>query len=87
MNHNNYMHLMVRRKEKERFVLRTRSGPNFKNDNARVEERNRRLVRQVSVDEKLDNERFVYLLNQLCKWVNLQHNHFMASMSLLKKEK
>ena len=65
----------------------TRSRPNFKNDNARVEERNRRLVREIVGDERLDNERFVYLLNQLYKWVNLQHNHFIASMRLLKKEK
>lgn len=65
----------------------TRSRPNFKNDNARVEERNRRLVREVVGDERLDDERFVYLLNRLYKWVNLQHNHFIASMRLLKKEK
>lgn len=65
----------------------TRSRPNFKNDNARVEERNRRLVREVVGDERLDDVRFVYLLNQLYRWVNLQHNHFIASMRLLKKEK
>lgn len=65
----------------------TRSRPNFKNDNARVEERNRRLVREIVGDERLDDERFVYLLNRLYKWVNLQHNHFIASMRLLKKEK
>ena len=65
----------------------TRSRPNFKNDNARVEERNRRLVREIVGDERLDDERFVYLLNRLYKWVNMQHNHFIASMRLLKKEK
>lgn len=65
----------------------TRSRPNFKNDNARVEERNRRLVREIVGDERLDDARFVYLLNRLYKWVNMQHNHFIASMRLLKKEK
>ena len=65
----------------------TRSRPNFKNDNARVEERNRRLVREVVGDERLDDVRFVYLLNQLYRWVNLQHNHFIASMRLRTKEK
>lgn len=65
----------------------TRSRPSFKNDNARVEERNRRLVREVIGDGRLDDERFVHLLNQLYKWVNLLHNHFIASMRLLKKEK
>lgn len=43
------------------------------------------MVREVVGDERLDDDRFVYLLNRLYKWVNLQHNHFIASMRLLKK--
>lgn len=80
-------HLQDFIKKKYKTCKVTRSRPNFKNDNARVEERNRRLVREVVGDERLDDVRFVYLLNQLYKWVNLQHNHFMASMRLEKKEK
>ena len=79
-------HLQGFIKEKYKTCKVTRSRANFKNDNARVEERNRRLVREVVGDERLDDERFVYLLNRLYKWVNLQHNHFIASMRLLKKE-
>ena len=80
-------HLQDFIKKKYKTCKVTRSRPNFKNDNARVEERNRRLVREVVGDERLDDVRFVYLLNQLYKWVNLQHNHFIASMRLEKKEK
>ena len=80
-------HLQDFIKKKYKTCKITRSRPNFKNDNARVEERNRRLVREVVGDERLDDVRFVYLLNQLYKWVNLQHNHFIASMRLEKKEK
>ena len=79
-------HLQDFIKKKYKTCKVTRSRPNFKNDNARVEERNRRLVREVVGDERLDDVRFVYLLNQLYKWVNLQHNHFIASMRLEKKE-
>ena len=79
-------HLQGFIKEKYKTCKVTRSRANYKNDNARVEERNRRLVREVVGDERLDDERFVYLLNRLYKWVNLQHNHFIASMRLLKKE-
>ena len=82
---NNHLQDFIKKKYKTCKV--TRSRPNFKNDNARVEERNRRLVREVVGDERLDDVRFVYLLNQLYKWVNLQHNHFIASMRLEKKEK
>ena len=80
-------HLQDFIKKKYKTCKVTRSRPNFKNDNARVEERNRRLIREVVGDERLDDVRFVYLLNQLYKWVNLQHNHFIASMRLEKKEK
>ena len=80
-------HLQDFIKKKYKTCKVTRSRPNFKNDNARVEERNRRLVREVVGDERLDDVRFVCLLNQLYKWVNLQHNHFIASMRLEKKEK
>lgn len=80
-------HLQDFIKKKYKTCKVTRSRPNFKNDNARVEERNRHLVREVAGDERLDDVRFVYLLNQLYKWVNLQHNHFIASMRLEKKEK
>lgn len=80
-------HLQDFIKKKYKTCKVTRSRPKFKNDNARIEERNRRLVREVVGDERLDDVRFVYLLNQLYKWVNLQHNHFIASMRLEKKEK
>lgn len=80
-------HLQDFTKNRYKTCKVTRSRPNFKNDDARVEERNRRLVREIIGDERLDNERFVYQLNKLYKWVNMQHNHFIASMRLLKKEK
>lgn len=80
-------HLQDFIKKKYKTCKVTRSRPNFKNDNARVEERNRCLVREVVGAERLDDVRFVYLLNQLYKWVNLQHNHFIVSMRLEKKEK
>ena len=82
---NYHLHDFIKKSYKTCKV--TRSRPNFKNDNARVEERNRRPVREIVGNERLDDVRFVYLLNQLYKWVNLQHNHFIASMRLLKKEK
>lgn len=80
-------HLQRFLKQQYKTCKVTRSRPNFKNDNARVEERNRRLVREVVGDDRLDDERFVYLLNQLFKWVNLLHNHFIASMRLIRKER
>ena len=55
-------HLQDFIKKKYKTCKVTRSRPNFKNDNARVEERNRRLVREGVGDERLDDVRFVYLL-------------------------
>ena len=80
-------HLQNLIKQHYKTIRLTRSRPYKKNDNARVEERNRRLVREMLGDVRLDNERFVYLLNQMHKWLNLLHNHFISSMRITSKER
>lgn len=65
----------------------TRSRPDKKNDNARVEERNRRLVRDKAGYERFGDERFVKLPNGLYRWQNDLTNHFTPVMRLLRKER
>ena len=48
----------------------TRSRPHKKNDNARVEERNRRVVREHFGDVRFDDEGFVRLLNRFYRYSN-----------------
>ncbi len=80
-------HLQNLIKQRYKTIRLTRSRPYKKNDNARVEERNRRLVREMLCDVRLDNEQFVYLLNQMYKCLNLLHNHFIPSMRIISKER
>lgn len=65
----------------------TRSRPYKKNDNARVEERNRRVVREHFGDVRFDDEGFVRLLNRFYHYSNLILNHFSPCMHLVSKKR
>ena len=65
----------------------TRSRPNRKNDNARVEERNLHVVRECVGYERLDDERYVRELNRLYKYQNLLLNHFQTWTRVTGKER
>ena len=65
----------------------TRSRPHKKNDNARVEERNRRVVREHFGDVRFDDEGFVRLLNRFYRYSNRILNHFSPCMHLVSKRR
>ena len=65
----------------------TRSRPHKKNDNARVEERNRRVVREHFGDVRFDDAGFVRLLNRFYHYSNLILNHFSPCMHLMSKRR
>ena len=65
----------------------TRSRPHKKNDNARVEERNRRVVREHFGDVRFDDVGFVRLLNRFYHYSNLILNHFSPCMHLVSKRR
>ncbi len=56
----------------------TRSRPNRKNDNARVEERNLHVVREFAGYQRLDDAGYVKLLNRIYRAHNLLVNHFQT---------
>lgn len=80
-------HLQRYLKEHYKSCKMTRSRPCMKNDNARVEERNRHVVRECIGYARLDDPRFVRALNRLYKSHNLLLNHFTAWRRLLSKER
>ena len=80
-------HLQRYLKEHYKSCKMTRSRPCMKNGNARVEERNRHVVRECIGYARLDDPRFVRALNRLYKSHNLLLNHFTAWRRLLSKER
>lgn len=58
-----------------------------KNDNARAEEKNRHKVRDLIGYDRLDDERFVNILNEIDQCSNLLNNHFSACMKIISKER
>ena len=65
----------------------TRSRPNHKNDNAHVEERNRKLVREFIGYERLDQPEYVPILDDIYEDWCLLHNHFIPMMKLTQKQR
>ena len=65
----------------------TRSRPNHKNDNAHVEERNRKLVREFIGYERLDQPEYVPMLDDIYEDWCLLHNHFIPMMKLTQKQR
>ena len=80
-------HLQRFIKERLKTCKVTRSRPNRKNDNARVEERNLRMVRECVGYERLDDESFVRLLNRIYNASNLLANHFHTWQRVVSKER
>mgnify|MGYP003292035060 FL=1 len=80
-------HLQRMLKEKYKRCKLTRSRPYKKNDNARAEERNRHKVRELIGYERIDDERCVFLLNQVYRYHNLLTNFFIASTRLVAKQR
>lgn len=69
-------HLQRFLREKYKTCKVTRSRPNRKNDNARVEERNLHVVRECVGYQRLDDAGYVKLLNRIDRAHNLLVNHF-----------
>ncbi len=65
----------------------TRPRPNHKNDNAHVEERNRKLVREFIGYERLDQPEYVPILDEIYEDWCLLHNHFIPIMKLTHKQR
>ena len=65
----------------------TRSRPHHKNDNAHVEERNRKLVREFIGYERLDQPEYVPILDDIYEDWCLLHNHFIPMMKLTQKQR
>lgn len=65
----------------------TRSRPMKKNDNARAEEKNRHKVRDLIGYDRLDDERFVDILNDIYRSHNLLSNHFIACTRVIFKKR
>lgn len=63
----------------------TRSRPSHKNDNQYIEERNGHIVRKFVGYSRLDNPKFVPLLNKLYDFLSLYLNHFIATRKCLSK--
>ena len=80
-------HLQRFLKEHYKTCTITRSRPNKKNDNARVEERNLHVVRECIGYERLGDERFVRALNRIYKANNLLINHFQTWSRVESKER
>lgn len=80
-------HLQGFLKEEYKTCTITRSRPNKKNDNARVEERNLHVVRECIGYERLGDERFVGALNRIYRANNLLINHFQTWSRVESKER
>ncbi len=80
-------HLNTYLKEHYKTCKQTRSRAYRKNDNARVEERNRRSVRDMIGEDRLGDYHCVWLLNQVYKYHNLYMNHFNVSSRIVRKER
>lgn len=80
-------HLQRLIKEKYKRCKVSRSRPYKKNDNARVEERNRHKVRELIGFERIEDESCVYLLNQVYHYHNLLTNFFVASTRIVSKKR
>ena len=65
----------------------TRSRPCKKHDKARVEEHNRRVVREHFGDVRFDDAGFVRLLNRFYQYSNLILNHFSPCMHPVSKRR
>lgn len=80
-------HLQGYFKNRDKKCEITRSRPMHKNDNARAEEKNRHKIRDLIGYDRLDDERFVNILNEIYKSSNLLNNHFSACMKIISKER
>ena len=80
-------HLQRFLKEHYKTCIITRSRPNKKNDNARVEERNLHVVRECIGYERLGDEHFVRALNRIYRANNLLINHFQTWSRVESKER
>lgn len=80
-------HLNAYLKEHYKTCKQTRSRPYKKNDNARVEERNRHSVRDMVGEDRLGDYHCVWLLNRVYKYHNLYMNHFNVSSRIVRKER
>lgn len=80
-------HLQRYLREHYKTCTITRSRPNKKNDNARVEERNLHVVRECIGYERLEDERFVRALNRIYRANNLLINHFQTWSRVESKER
>ena len=75
---NCHLQRMIKEKHKRRAL--TRSRPYRENDNARAEERNRQKGGELIGYERMEEEeRCVFLLNQVYRHHNLLTNFFIAS--------
>lgn len=80
-------HLQKYLQEKQGKCKVTRSRPMKKNDNARAEEKNRHKVRDLIGYDRLDDERFVDILNEIYLSHNLLSNHFIACTRVISKKR
>ena len=80
-------HLQGWLKQHHKRTKVTRSRPYHKNDNARVEERNRHKVRELVGKDRFDEQGCVSLLNKVYKYHDLLTNHFYASTRLISKHR
>ena len=78
-------HLQNYFKQNHPNCIITRSRPMHKNDNARAEEKNRHKVRELIGYERLDDEQFIKLLNDIYRSSNLLNNHFISCMKVISK--
>lgn len=85
LNHLVYGYFIEFAKEQGTPHPMTRSRSYQKNDNARVEQKNWTHVRQLFGYDRIDDERFVPLMNEIYRVQNLLQNFFIPQYRLLSK--
>lgn len=85
LNHLVYGYFIDFAKEQGTPHPMTRSRSYQKNDNARVEQKNWTHVRQLFGYDRIDDERFIPLMNEIYRVQNLLQNFFIPQYRLLSK--
>ena len=80
-------HLQAYLKSHYKTCKITRSRPGMKNDNARAEEKNLHVVRDLVGEERFEDESLVRKLNVVYRINNILFNHFHACSKLISRKR